>query len=99
MSATNASIGAVFDEIADWLELDQAHPFRLRDSRQAARTVGSWPRPLADFTDGENAYAELPGIGEDLAGKVAEIVASCGTYSSTSSANPVIAAVRLSAIR
>lgn len=74
MSATNASIGAVFDEIADWLELDQANPFRIRAYRNAARTVGSWPRPLADFTDGENAYAELPGIGEDLAGKVAEIV-------------------------
>lgn len=74
MSATNASIGAIFDEIADWLELDQANPFRIRAYRNAARTIGSWPKPLADSADGKQMYAELPGIGEDLAEKIDEIV-------------------------
>lgn len=74
MSATNAGIGAIFDEIADWLELDQANPFRIRAYRNAARTVTSWPKPLAEAADGKTAYAELPGIGEDLAEKIDEIV-------------------------
>lgn len=74
MSTTNAGIGAIFEEIADWLELDQANPFRIRAYRNAARTINSWSKPLADFADGKNAYAELPGIGEDLAGKIDEIL-------------------------
>lgn len=36
--ATNATIGAVFDESADWLELDPAHPRRICAYRNAART-------------------------------------------------------------
>ncbi|NMW24470.1 DNA polymerase III, partial [Rhodanobacter denitrificans] len=90
MSATNASIGAIFDEIADWLELDQANPFRIRAYRNAARTVGSWPKPLADAADGEAAYAELPGIGEDLAEKIGEIVhtGSCAQLKALRQAHP-----------
>jgi DNA polymerase (family X) len=74
MSTTNSSIGAIFDEIADWLELDQANPFRIRAYRNAARTVTSWPKPLAESTGGEKSFEDLPGIGEDLAGKIDEIV-------------------------
>jgi DNA polymerase (family 10) len=90
MSATNASIGAIFEEIADWLELDQANPFRIRAYRNAARTVGSWPKSLADAADGIEAYAELPGIGEDLAEKIDEIVrtGSCAQLKALRQAHP-----------
>ena len=90
MSATNAGIDAIFDEIADWLELDQANPFRIRAYRNAARTVGSWPKPLADAADGEAVYAELPGIGEDLAEKIGEIVhtGSCAQLKALRQAHP-----------
>jgi DNA polymerase (family 10) len=76
MSATNVEIAAVFDEIADWLELDGANPFRVRAYRSAARTVSAWPEPLAEWQRGEHTLADLPGIGEDLAAKIAEILAS-----------------------
>jgi len=90
MSTTNAGIGAIFDEIADWLELDQANAFRIRAYRNAARTIDSWPKPLADFTDRPNAYAELPGIGEDLAEKIDEIVrtGSCAQLKALRRAHP-----------
>lgn len=70
MAATNATIGAVFDEIADWLELDQANPFRIRAYRNAARTVAAWPKPLAEAVPDADALTELPGIGKDLAEKI-----------------------------
>jgi DNA polymerase (family 10) len=90
MSATNATIGAIFDEIADWLELDQANPFRIRAYRNAARPVGSWPKPLAASADGKAAYAELPDIGDDLAGKIDEIVrtGSCALLKALRQAHP-----------
>ena len=78
MSVTNAEIGAVFDEIADWLELDSENPFRIRAYRNAARTVTAWPDRLADWNPDERPLCGLPGIGEDLAAKITEI-AGTGT--------------------
>jgi len=90
MTITNAGIGDIFDEIADWLELDQANPFRIRAYRNAARTVNAWPRPLAEFTGGSKAFDALPGIGKDLAGKIGEILrtGSCGQLASLREAHP-----------
>lgn len=74
VAASNAEIAAVFDEIADWLELDGANPFRVRAYRNAARTVGGWPQPLDTWRDADHPLADLPGIGDDLAGKIEEIL-------------------------
>lgn len=90
MAATNATIGAVFDEIADWLELDQANPFRIRAYRNAARTVAVWPKPLADAGQDTEAFTDLPGIGKDLAEKIGEILrtGSCGQLRSLRRTHP-----------
>ncbi|WP_426663892.1 DNA polymerase/3'-5' exonuclease PolX [Rhodanobacter aciditrophus] len=90
MAATNATIGAVFDEIADWLELDQANPFRIRAYRNAARTVAAWPKPLGESGQDAEAFTALPGIGEDLAEKIEEIVrtGSCRQLRSLRRAHP-----------
>ncbi|TAN02041.1 MAG: DNA polymerase/3'-5' exonuclease PolX [Rhodanobacteraceae bacterium] len=90
MAATNATIGAVFDEIADWLELDQANPFRIRAYRNAARTVAAWPKPLGESGQNAEAFTALPGIGEDLAQKIDEIVrtGSCRQLRSLRRAHP-----------
>lgn len=74
MAASNVTIGAIFDEIADWLELDQANPFRIRAYRNAARIVTTWPKPLGESTQGIAGFDALPGIGKDLATKIDEIV-------------------------
>ncbi len=73
-AAHNADIAAAFEEIADLLEIENANPFRVRAYRNAARVVGGLPREAAAMLAGGEDLAELPGIGKDLAGKIAELV-------------------------
>src|SRR5919106_3636609 len=71
----NPDIARVFDEVADLLEIQNANPFRVRAYRNAARTVRDFPEPIADLVQaGSKDLTEIPGIGEDLAGKITEIV-------------------------
>lgn len=88
MPMVNADIAAVFDEVADLLEVQGANPFRIRAYRNAARTLGELGRSVAEMS-GEELDA-IPGIGVDLAGKVAEIVAtgSCAQLRSLRQAVP-----------
>ncbi len=74
MTIHNADIAAVFDEIADLLEIDNANPFRVRAYRNAARQVQGMGEALADMVVKEEDLTELPGIGDDLAAKIREIV-------------------------
>jgi DNA polymerase (family 10) len=47
----------------------------VRAYRNAARTVRDFPEPIADLVRaGTKDLTEIPGIGEDLAGKITEIV-------------------------
>lgn len=67
----NAEIAAAFDEIADILEFQGANPFRVRAYRNAARTIGDLPEPVAAVAeDAERKLTDIEGIGEDLAGKI-----------------------------
>ena len=74
MSIRNGDIAAVFDEIADLLELQQANPFRVRAYRTAARTLDAWPEQMADWAAQGRDFDDLPGVGKDLAGKIAEVL-------------------------
>jgi len=69
----NADIAAVFEEIADLLEIRGDNPFRIRAYRNAARTVGELGQDLAALVARGRDLPKLPGIGADLAGKIAEI--------------------------
>ncbi|HLE66312.1 MAG TPA: DNA polymerase/3'-5' exonuclease PolX [Burkholderiales bacterium] len=75
MAVHNADIAAVFDEIADLLELQNANPFRIRAYRNAARVVGELRFDVAARLAEGRELPKLPGIGEDLAGKMREIAA------------------------
>ncbi len=75
MTRSNADIAAIFEEIADLLELQQANAFRVRAYRNAARTVSTWPREMAELVARGGNLDDLPGIGKDLAGKIGEILA------------------------
>jgi DNA polymerase (family 10) len=76
----NAEVARLFRETADLLELQGANPFRVRAYQTAARTVEELPKPVEELVRSNGArLTELPGIGEDLAGKIREIVRT-GTF-------------------
>jgi len=73
----NPDIARLFDEVADLLEIQDANPFRVRAYRNAARTIRDFPEPLTDLVRaGTKDLTEIPGIGDDLAEKITEIVTS-----------------------
>jgi DNA polymerase (family 10) len=74
MAVHNADIAAIFEEIADLLEIQGENPFRIRAYRNAARQMESLGVPVADMVARGEDLTELPGIGEDLAAKIKEIV-------------------------
>ena len=76
MPVHNADIAAVFEDIADLLEIKGDNPFRIRAYRNAARTVGEFGRDLKTLLDEGRELPKLPGIGADLAAKIREICAS-----------------------
>jgi len=74
MPVHNQDIAAIFDEMADLLELQQENPFRIRAYRRAAQTVRAQPTELREQLAAGRDLEQLPGIGQDLAGKIREIV-------------------------
>jgi len=78
MPVNNSEIAELFNKMGDLLEIEGANPFRVRAYRTAARTVGEHPGSLAEMVKEGGDLSELPGIGKDLAGKIAEIVNTGG---------------------
>ena len=74
MPVHNADITAIFTELADLLEIQQANPFRIRAYRNAARILGDLPQEARVLVERGDDLTRLPGIGSDLAGKISEIV-------------------------
>jgi len=74
MTVQNAEIADRFEQLAGLLELEGANPFRVRAYRNAARFIRGHSRNLAELLDEGADLAELPGIGKDLAGKIATLV-------------------------
>jgi DNA polymerase (family 10) len=74
MAVTNADIAAVFEEIADLLDIQGENPFRVRAYHNAARTVQGLSRSLAEMVAKSEDLEALPTIGKDLAEKIREIV-------------------------
>ncbi len=72
----NPDIARAFEEVADLLEIKDENPFRVRAYRNAARTVRDFPEPIADWVRADRDLTEIPGIGEDLAEKIATLVAT-----------------------
>ena len=74
MPIHNANIAAIFNEIADLLEIEEANPFRIRAYRNAARILSEWGDDVRNLLARGEDLTRLPGIGDDLAGKIREIV-------------------------
>src|SRR3954454_23992855 len=65
----NASIAALFDELADLYQLDGAVVHRVNAYRNAAKAVREAPVSVAALTR-EGRVTELPGIGRTLEEKI-----------------------------
>lgn len=76
MPLHNADIAAIFGEIADLLEIEAANPFRIRAYRNAARVIGELGHDARQMLARGEDLTSLPGIGDDLAAKIREIVDS-----------------------
>jgi len=76
MPVQNAEIAAMFDQTAELLEIKGENQFRVRAYRRAARTIEGLPQSVRGLLSGGTDLSELPGIGKDLAGKIADIVKS-----------------------
>jgi DNA polymerase (family 10) len=64
----------IFDKIADLLDIQSANAFRVRAYRNAARTVGDLGTDINTLVERGMALTDIPGIGEDLAKKIKEII-------------------------
>ncbi|MCA1560144.1 MAG: DNA polymerase/3'-5' exonuclease PolX [Acidobacteria bacterium] len=68
----NLAIARVFAEIGDLLEIKDENPFKIRAYRNAAETITHAPERVSELTAADRLA--LPGIGKDLAAKIAELV-------------------------
>jgi len=76
MPIHNSDIEEILDTVANLLEIKGENPFRVRAYRNAARTIQGLSQSVAEMVHAGQNLSELPGVGKDLAGKIAEIVAT-----------------------
>lgn len=74
MNVRNIDIANVFYKLADLLEIDGENQFRIRAYRNAAITVENMPQDVAELVRKGEDLTKLPGIGDDLADKISDIV-------------------------
>jgi DNA polymerase (family X) len=68
----NLAIARVLAEIGDLLEIRNENPFKIRAYRNAAELIAHHPTPVAAL--GPAGLLALPGIGKDLAARIAELI-------------------------
>ncbi len=102
MSLSNADIAAVFNEIAELLELQGANAYRIRAYRNAARIVSASTVELGERVASGEALPKMRGIGADLSAKLSEIATtgSCELHERLRSEVPpaLIALLRISGL-
>jgi DNA polymerase (family 10) len=74
MPIHNSDIEEILDTVANLLEIKAENPFRVRAYRNAARTIQGLSQSVTEMVHAGQDLSELPGVGKDLAGKIAEIV-------------------------
>src|SRR3569623_1907547 len=74
MPIHNADIAALFDEVADLLEINGENPFRVRAYPNAARTMEKHRTEESTLIAQDLERTRQPGIGVDLAHLIMAIV-------------------------
>jgi DNA polymerase (family X) len=67
----NLEIAALFNQIADLLEIQGANPFRVRAYRKGATSIQGLTDNIESIVE-RGTLRNIPGIGEDLANKIDE---------------------------
>jgi DNA polymerase (family 10) len=70
----NKQISAMFDDVADLLDIIGENPFRVRAYRNAARAIEDYPEKMEELVETGNSLTTIQGIGEGSAEKIKEIV-------------------------
>jgi DNA polymerase (family 10) len=70
----NAAIAERLERYADLIEIEGENPFRVRAYRNAADTVRSLTRSLAEMVEAGEDLSELHGVGDAIARKITELV-------------------------
>jgi len=76
MALDNRALARVLHEIADALEIKDENAFRIRSYRLSAESVESWGEEVAEMIGKGESLRAIPGVGEGIASKLREIVAS-----------------------
>jgi DNA polymerase (family 10) len=71
----NLEVARLFNRMADVLELQEENVFRIRAYRRAAQNLESLREDVQTLAR-EDRLDEIPGVGADLAGKIAEYLRS-----------------------
>lgn len=74
MPIVNSDIADIFNKVADLLDIEGANQFKVRAYRNAAWNIQGLTESLADMVKQKKDLTELPGIGDELAKKIQEIV-------------------------
>ncbi len=74
MPIYNSEVANKFNKVADLLDIQGANQFRIRAYRNAARKINNLSRNLYEMVENGEDLTQMSGIGEDLAGKIKEII-------------------------
>ena len=71
----NAAVAKIFNDIADYLELADDNPFKIRAYRRAAEAVATHSTPIEDAAEA-GTLLEIEGLGQATAEKTQEFLAT-----------------------
>jgi len=69
----NSEIAAVFNDIADLLELKEENQFKIRAYQRVVRSIEHLPVEVEQLVK-EDRLKEIPGVGEAITKKINELV-------------------------
>ncbi|MBI5206292.1 MAG: DNA polymerase/3'-5' exonuclease PolX [Candidatus Firestonebacteria bacterium] len=70
----NYKISAIFEEIANILEVQNDNPFRIRSYHNAARIIKDMSEEIVNIINENRTLENIPGIGKGIEEKIEEIV-------------------------
>ena len=69
----NAEISAIFEDIAERLELKKENIFKIRAYRRVAQSIEQLPMAVEQLVR-EDRLKEIPGAGEAITKKITELI-------------------------